>query len=87
MGLAPYGKPEFISELSRLVHLKPGGLFELELKYFPHWSGGVEMSWEEGSPALGKVYTAELERLLGPARCPENPLTERHENEFHIYHC
>ena len=80
MGLAPYGKPEMVEEIRQLVHLKPGGLFELELKYFRHWSDGVEMEWDEGYPTLGRVYTAELERLLGPARGPKDPLTQRHEN-------
>lgn len=80
MGLAPYGKPEHVGELRRLVHLKPGGLFELDLDYFRHWSDGVEMEWEDGYPTLGKVYSSELERLLGPARKPKEPLTDRHES-------
>src|SRR3989454_8038887 len=36
MGLAPYGKPDFVDALNRLVRLKPHGLFELDLKYFRH---------------------------------------------------
>jgi carbamoyltransferase len=80
MGLAPYGKPEFVEEIRKLVHLLPGGLFELELKYFRHWSEGVEMEWDDGSPTLGRVYAPELERLLGPARDPGAPLTARHES-------
>src|SRR5437773_4191422 len=80
MGLAPYGKPNFVNALSRLVRLKPGGLFELDLKYFRHWSDGVAMQWEDGYPSLGKVFSPELERLLGPARHPQEPLTEHHED-------
>src|SRR5947199_321282 len=80
MGLAPYGKRNFVDALSRLVRLKPGGLFELDLKYFRHWSDGVEMQWEDGYPSLGKVFSPELERLLGPARDPLEPLTELHED-------
>src|SRR6266516_1446287 len=80
MGLAPYGKPDSVNALSRLVRLKAGGLFELDLKYFRHWSDGVEMEWEDSYPRLGKVYSPELERLLGPARSPEERLTERHED-------
>src|SRR5207247_9560000 len=80
MGLAPYGKPNFVDALSRLVRLKPGGLFELDLKYFRHWSDGVEMQWEDGYPSLGKVFSPELERLLGPARQPQEPVTGRHED-------
>ena len=65
MGLAPYGKPNFVDAIRRLVRLKDGGLFELDLKYFRHLSDGVEMEWEDGYPSLGKVFSPELERLLG----------------------
>ena len=80
MGLSPYGRPNFVDVLSRLVRLKDRGLFELDLKYFRHWSDGVEMEWEDGYPSLGKVFSPELERLLGPARLPEELLTQRHED-------
>ena len=80
MGLAPYGKPDFVDALNRLVRLKPHGLFELDLKYFRHWSDGVEMQWDDGYPSLGKVFSPELEYLLGPVRHPQEPLTRRHED-------
>ena len=80
MGLAPYGKPGFTVELNQLVRLTANGLFELNLNYFRHWSEGVEMEWEEGYPTMGKVYSVELERLLGPARHPDEPLSQRHED-------
>ena len=80
MGLAPYGAPEFVDEIRKLVTLKPGGGFELTRKYFRHWDEGVEMEWEGGSPTMGPLYTAELDRLLGPARVSGEPLESRHEN-------
>ncbi len=80
MGLAPYGKPTRVDDLRQLLTLKKGGTFELELKYFRHWSEGVEMEWDEGYPTLGKVYTAELEKLLGPARHPDDEVTGVHED-------
>jgi carbamoyltransferase len=80
MGLAPYGKPEFTAELRELVKLTDGGMFELDLDYFRHWSEGAEMEWDEGYPTMGLVYGKKLEELLGPARSPNAPLTERHEN-------
>src|SRR5437867_916253 len=52
MGLAPYGHPSFVEPLQRLVHLKRDGLFELDLKYFAHWSDGDEMEWSGGHPAI-----------------------------------
>lgn len=80
MGLAPYGEPAFVGNLRKLVRLKSGGMFELERRYFRHWDEGVQMEWENGSPELGRLYTDELERLLGPARKPGQPLTPQHES-------
>ncbi len=79
MGLAPYGAPDFASEIRRLIRLTADGGFALDLEYFRHWSGGVDMTWDGGEPKIGPVYTAKLERLLGPARRPDEPLTPRHE--------
>ena len=79
MGLAPYGSPDFVPELRRLVRLLPGGRFELNLPYFSHWSGGVNMTWDDGPPTIGPVFTSRLERELGPARKPDAPLTTREE--------
>ncbi len=79
MGLAPYGAPDFARELRRLIHLTADGGFALDLDYFRHWSGGVDMTWDGGEPKIGPVYTAKLEQLLGSARRPDEPLTPRHE--------
>jgi carbamoyltransferase len=79
MGLAPYGRPDFVAELRKLVRLLPGGRFELNLPYFKHWSEGAGMTWDEGEPILDPVFSAELERELGPARRREDPVTDRHE--------
>jgi carbamoyltransferase len=38
------------------------------------------MEWDEGYPKLGRVYSAELEKLLGPARKSEEALTAEHED-------
>jgi carbamoyltransferase len=79
MGLAPYGTPDFVDPLKTLVHLRPGGRFDLNLKYFRHWNGGAAMTWDDGEPKLDAVFSAELETLLGPARLPTEPVTPRHE--------
>jgi carbamoyltransferase len=72
-----------VGEVRKLVALQRRGKFELDLDYFRHWSGGVEMEWSDGYPTLGVVYTPALEKLLGPARKKDEPLTERHENLAH----
>ena len=79
MGLAPYGEPRFAREIESLVQLKDDGRFELDLSYFRHWSEGVQMTWEDGEPTIGAVFTPKLESLLGPARRREEPLEAQHE--------
>lgn len=79
MGLAPYGEPEYAGAIRRLIHLQPEGRFELDLSYFRHHSDGVSMTWDDGEPTMGPVYTHRLEELLGPARRPDEPLGPRHE--------
>jgi len=73
MGLAPYGTPTYVEKLRQLVSPRPGGRFELDLSFFVHATEGIDMSWKEGSPQLGRVWSGRLEGLLGPARDPENP--------------
>ena len=79
MGLAPYGEPRYVREIESLVHLCDGGGFELDLSYFRHWNEGVQMTWEDGEPKLGPVFTAKLESLLGAARRPDEPIAAQHE--------
>jgi carbamoyltransferase len=79
MGLAPYGEPRYADKLRTLLRLLPDGAFELDLSYFSHWSGGVQMTWEDGEPTLGPVFTPKLEALLGPRRRADEPVQLHHE--------
>jgi carbamoyltransferase len=79
MGLAPYGEPDYVEQLRQLICLRPDGGFALDLSYFRHHAEGVNMTWDEGEPTLGPVYTPKLETFLGPARAPDAPLEARHE--------
>ena len=79
MGLAPYGEPTHMDEMRQLVRPK-GGLFELGLEYFTHHSRGVEMTWADGSPTIGRIFSQRMEDLLGPARSPGEPVERHHEN-------
>ena len=82
MGLAAYGQPEFLDEFRRIV--RPSGplSFRLGLEYFTHQTQGPDMSWREAdrTPVLGRIFSAHLEKRLGPARRAEEPLTQRHYN-------
>jgi carbamoyltransferase len=82
MGLAAYGQPEFLEECRRIV--RPDGplSFRLNLAYFTHQSQGADMTWRDAdrTPVLGRLFSPYLEKRLGPARKPEEPLTQRHYN-------
>jgi carbamoyltransferase len=79
MGLAPYGEPVFAEKIRQLMHVSDEGDLCLDLSYFTHWSGGMTMTWNDGEPEIGRVFTKKLEVLLGPARRPQEPLDQRHE--------
>jgi carbamoyltransferase len=79
MGLAPYGDARYTREIESLVRLRDDGGFELDLSYFRHWSDGVQMTWEDGEPTLGTVFTPKLEALLGPARRHDEAVAAQHE--------
>jgi carbamoyltransferase len=79
MGLAPYGKPAYVEQLRRLV-LLDGPLFELGLEYFTHDKEGVDMTWDDGSPTVGRIFSDQLVELLGPARGKDEPVTELYED-------
>jgi carbamoyltransferase len=79
MGLAPYGQPDRVEPLRQLIQLASRGRFELDLSYFQHWNGGAAMTWEDGEPVIGRVFSRKLESLLGPARRPDDPLMAEHE--------
>ena len=67
MGLAPYGEPRYSSViLDRLLDLKPDGSFRLNLEYFDYCTG-LTMTNGKFADLFG-----------GPARRPEELLTQRH---------
>jgi carbamoyltransferase len=37
------------------------------------------MTWDDGEPAIGRVFSPKADALLGPARRPDEPLEPRHE--------
>jgi carbamoyltransferase len=83
MGLAPYGKPIYIEKMREIVKLKLNGSFELNLNYFRHHKEKINYQWENGSPSVGILFSADLEKLLGPARKKDQELTQRHKDIAH----
>jgi len=67
MGLAPYGEPRYAQTiLNQLIDLRDDGSFHLDQRYFDY-AGGLKMT----SSAFDDLFG-------GPARDPDQPLTQRH---------
>jgi carbamoyltransferase len=77
MGLAPYGRPRFINEFREIIRTEENGQFRLNLDYFRHHAEGVEMTWDEGSPVIGRVFSDEFAHLFGPPRAAGAALSDR----------
>jgi carbamoyltransferase len=71
MGLAPYGDPErHLERMRELVRLDR--VFELGLGYFSHQREGVDMTWAEGTPTIGRLYSDRLVEAFGEPRQDED---------------
>ena len=66
MGLAPYGEPDYVNQIRKLVEVTSEGQYRLNMKYF-------------GFLTEDCMYTQELIDLLGqPPREPESEITQYH---------
>lgn len=79
MGLAPYGKPEYLEEFRQIVYPQ-GDLMKLNLDYFNHHKQGISMNWDGGVPTVLSFHSEKLEKLFGVPRNPQDELTEKHQN-------
>lgn len=80
MGLAPYGEPKYLGQMRRIVRLRPGGRYELDLRYFMHARRRLAHQWSAGTPEVGQHWSPALVELLGPARGRDEPLTQHHRD-------
>src|SRR5215831_18211715 len=80
MGLAPYGKPKYLAEFREIIKTEEGGQFRLNLDYFRHHAEGVDMTWDDGSPIIGRIFSDQYAQLFGSPRQPGAPLGEREQD-------
>lgn len=73
MGLAPYGKPEYLEQFRSLVDLKDDGSYQLNMHYFVHTHSS---QWT--------CHLPRWEKLFGfPMRKSDEPLEPHHEDIAH----
>jgi len=80
MGLAPLGRPVHLDLFRRILRISSDGTFELDLDYFLHHRGEVSLTWDDGEPEIGPMYSAKLVEVLGPARVYRSEITLHHAN-------
>jgi carbamoyltransferase len=77
MALASFGRPSFLQSMRKIVRLTEDGRFETDVDFFRHASEGVTMSWDDGPPVVGPLFSHRFLEEFGPARLPDRDLTER----------
>ncbi|MHB8216524.1 MAG: carbamoyltransferase family protein [Candidatus Sulfotelmatobacter sp.] len=80
MGLAPYGQPRYRAAFRDIIRTDNSDGFKLNLDYFLHHSEGVEMTWDEGSPTIGRMFSEKFIDTFGPARSASEPITSKEED-------
>src|SRR5205823_6618899 len=64
MGLSAYGERRFYPQVREMVRTE-GGQSKLDLSYFVHHTTGVAMTWENGAPEIGRVYSDRMIEVFG----------------------
>jgi carbamoyltransferase len=80
MGLAPYGKPEWLEKLRDVLIFRPDGLFGLNLRYFRSAKSGIISYGEDHIPVVAPLFSAYMAEKFGPPRQKDEPLTQYHKD-------
>jgi carbamoyltransferase len=78
MGLSALGEPSFSEKMKKIVNLTENGLFRIEKAFFLHDSEGVEMTWLNEEPRIGRIFSELLAKEFGPPREKDEELTRSH---------
>jgi carbamoyltransferase len=77
MGLSAFGEPKYLDEMRKIVKLQSNGLFKLDTSYFLHDSEGIEMTWLNEKPVIGRIFSDKLIDLLGEPREKDGELSQK----------
>jgi carbamoyltransferase len=80
MGLAPYGKPEYVDKLREVLLFGSDGLFQLDLRYFRSAKSGIISYGDDHVPVVAPLYSERLLEKFGPVRGKDEPLTTYHKD-------
>lgn len=80
MGLSALGEPRMKEAVRNVVAVCDDGQIRLNLDYFIHHTRGDAMTWKEGEPRVGALYSSRMENEFGAARTPQEDLLDRHRD-------
>ncbi|MBN9351748.1 MAG: carbamoyltransferase [Chitinophagaceae bacterium] len=80
MGLAPYGKPVYAEEVSRIIKLRNDGLFRLDLSFFRKGTEGIISYDENFMPVVAPLYSQKMIDTFGKVRDVKAPLTQANKD-------
>jgi len=80
MGLAPYGKPQYVDKLREVLQFRPDGLFRLDLRYFRSAKSGIVSYGEDHIPVVAPLFSQLMVEKFGQPRQKDEPLTEYHKD-------
>ncbi len=80
MGLAPYGFPTRVEELRKVLRFESDGLFSLDLSYFLTTKSKVIRYSPDHTPTVSTLFSVKMTQVFGPARQPEDLLTQEHKD-------
>src|SRR5690606_37978483 len=79
MGLAPYGKPEYLEKMKDIIRPTENGLFAWNSKYFTLTKKGG-LGYEKEIPVVPTLYSTYFVEQFGAPRNKEQEVTQRHKN-------
>jgi carbamoyltransferase len=79
MGLAPYGEPNYVDEIRNIIKFTDDGLFDWDESYFQN-PNEMKLGYENHIPTVSKLFAQKMEDVFGPARQPNEGLTQKHKD-------
>jgi len=80
MGLSPYGKPQYVDDMRKIVLWQSDGTFSLQEDWFRRPEKGYVSYDENHIPQIPILYSPQLEARFGKARKPGEPITDLHRD-------
>ena len=79
MGLAPYGKPNYVNEIRNILHFNEDGLFSWDAGYFAN-PNEIKLDYDTHIPNISILYAQKMIDAFGPARQAGEELTQKHKD-------